>query len=1339
MKAPGPDVKAIFNEALDRPNGRDREVFLDRACQGDAEMRARVETLLRAHEQADGFLESPAPALSAPDGPSSAEVPGTAIGLYKLLEQIGEGGMGIVYLAEQTQPVRRRVALKLIKPGMDTRQVIARFEAERQALALMDHPNIARVFDAGATESGRPYFVMELVRGVPITDYCDRERLPIPKRLDLFVQVCQAVQHAHQKGIIHRDLKPSNVLVTLVDGIAVPKVIDFGVAKATGPQLTERTLYTAFAQLVGTPLYMSPEQAALTGTDIDTRSDIYSLGVLLYELLTGTTPFDREALGRAAWDEFRRLIRESEPPAPSMRLSSLGETLTTVSANRRTDPGQLSRSVRGELDWIVLKALEKDRGRRYETANALARDIQRHLADQPVEACPPSGWYRFGKFARRHRAALATGVVVAASLVAATVVCTWQALRARTAERHAETALGIARLERGRADEQRILATQQRDLATAKTREATEQARKLEWQLYVDRVNRAYGEWQANNVAEAEQLLDDCPVALRGWEWRYVKRLCHLDLLTYRGHTRAATGVAFSPDGTKVISVSGGGFVSTQALQQNASSYHAVGELAVWDSATGREIFTRRGLKGGIQCVAVSPDGTRIVSGNRDGGLTVWDAATGREVLVRPGEPVLSVAFSPDGKRVAAGYGRFMGRENVDGGCVVTEVATGTEVLEIPVPQGSVQSLAFSPDGTRLAIAGMQLLELWDLSARQRLKEFRGHTDLVCAVAFRPDGRRLASASLDDTVRLWEVETGAQSLLLRGPTGGIYSVAFSPDGRRVAASGDDRSVMLWDAETGEEQARFRGHTTFVLSVAFSPDGTRLASACNDGLVKIWDVAMGQAVAIQSAEKPMQVSGVAFSPDGTQLATHWNEQILGVYAALTGAPRFTLPEAANDVAFSPDGTRLAAAGPGSLVTIRDATNGRALRTLQGHIAAVQCVAFSPDGTRLASAGDDSTVRLWDPATGRELQVLSGHVFPVSGLAFSPDGHWLASASDICELNVWDVTTGQTRFTRRRPRRAFTRTGCTVAFSTDSRHIAWADFTTVEVCDAASGQELFTLRGHTARVLSVAYSPDGSRIASASRDRTVKLWDAASGAEVFTLRGHVSSVHDLAFSGDGRRLVSGSLSPGSTLRVWDARPVLAASPIASPSPARSPVADRGKSSADDPTTETDAAADAEFREALAARHMELALVHASVEDWPVAIEAFRKATVLRPDNVNVNNNAAWFLATCPDASLRDASRAVELARRAVERKPNVGTHWNTLGVALYRAGDWQAAITALSKSNELLGGKMLSFNAFFLAMAHWQKGEKEQARRWYDKATDWMEKNGPKDLVLQRRRD
>jgi serine/threonine protein kinase len=456
--APGQamDEEAIFSMALEMEAANQRAAYLDRACAGNAGLRRKVEELLGAHGRAGQFLDHAAAAWNAhlptSDEPSRTEGPGTVIGPYRLLEQIGEGGMGLVFMADQAQPVKRRVALKVLKPGMDTRQVVARFEAERQALALMDHPNIAKIHDGGTTESGRPYFVMELVRGVPITEFCDQHRLTTRQRLELFVTVCQAVQHAHQKGIIHRDLKPSNVLVTLHDTLAVPKVIDFGIAKATTGPLTERTLFTHFAQMIGTPLYMSPEQAEMNGLDVDTRSDVYALGVLLYELLTGTTPFTTEALRRAGLDEMRRMIREEEPPTPSQRLNTLdAQASTTVAERRGVDGRRLGQMLRGELDWIVMRALEKDRVRRYESASAFAADVQRYLSDEAVSACPPSAGYRLRKYVRRNRRALVTAGVIVAALVIATVVSIWQAARATEAQHQAEADRKQAEVDRDRA------------------------------------------------------------------------------------------------------------------------------------------------------------------------------------------------------------------------------------------------------------------------------------------------------------------------------------------------------------------------------------------------------------------------------------------------------------------------------------------------------------------------------------------------------------------------------------------------------------------------------------------------------------------------------------------------------------------------------------------------------------------------------------------------------------------------------------------------------------------------------------------------------------------------
>jgi eukaryotic-like serine/threonine-protein kinase len=494
----------IFVSALQKDASL-RPAYLDEACAGNASLRRRIDALLKAHDEPDGFLDSPADvdaaavdtlgqehpstlgldaaiadtaaastleakleafltndmpagATPAPASRLAADGPGARIGPYKLLQKIGEGGMGTVYLAEQEKPVRRRVALKVIKPGMDTEQVVARFDAERQALAIMDHNNIAKVFDAGATESGRPFFVMELVNGIPITDYCDGAKLSPRERLDLFIPVCQAIQHAHQKGIIHRDIKPSNILVTLHDGKPVPKVIDFGIAKAISQRLTERTMFTQFGAVVGTLEYMSPEQAEMSGMDIDTRTDVYALGVVLYELLAGTTPLQRTSLREAAFAEILRRIREEDPPKPSKRLSESGENLASISAHRKTEPLRLTKLVRGELDWIVMKALEKDRGLRYATANGFAQDIQRYLEGDPVEACPPSAPYKLRKFARKHRAALATVGAFALLLVAGAGVSAGLAVRADRERARAVKAENSAKDQQVRAQEREQMA-----------------------------------------------------------------------------------------------------------------------------------------------------------------------------------------------------------------------------------------------------------------------------------------------------------------------------------------------------------------------------------------------------------------------------------------------------------------------------------------------------------------------------------------------------------------------------------------------------------------------------------------------------------------------------------------------------------------------------------------------------------------------------------------------------------------------------------------------------------------------------------------------------------------
>ncbi|MBK8000957.1 MAG: protein kinase [Verrucomicrobia bacterium] len=542
----GTNERDIFLGALDKTPA-ERVPYLDAACGSDRELRQRVEDLLSEQDALGGFLESPA--LTGPTGTRAisqgphgtqltavvTERPGDKIGRYKLLQVIGEGGCGMVYMAEQEEPVRRRVALKVIKLGMDTKSVIARFEAERQALAMMDHSNIARVFDAGATSTGRPFFVMELVRGVRITDYCDQNNLKNEERLTLFTQVCQAIQHAHQKGIIHRDIKPSNILVTLHDGVPVPKVIDFGIAKATEQRLTEKTLFTEFQSFIGTPAYTSPEQAEMSGLDIDTRSDIYSLGVLLYELLTGRTPFDPEKLVRSGLDEMRRIIREEEPIRPSTRISSLNMSdATALSQTRQSKLPLLMQAVRGDLDWIVMRCLEKDRTRRYATSNDLAQDIQRYLTNEPVLARPPSNVYRLQKMLRRNRGAFAAAAAIAITLLTGATLSTWLAIRATNAE---QVALGSQKLEAN------LRRQAEADKALARLNE------------YVADINLAQQSLDDGNYGRAVQLLDKHQAVpgetdLRGFEWRYLWQRSRGDAhVTIAKLDAPVTTLAASPDG----------------------------------------------------------------------------------------------------------------------------------------------------------------------------------------------------------------------------------------------------------------------------------------------------------------------------------------------------------------------------------------------------------------------------------------------------------------------------------------------------------------------------------------------------------------------------------------------------------------------------------------------------------------------------------------------------------------------------------------------------------------------------------------------------------------------
>jgi WD40 repeat protein/serine/threonine protein kinase len=1100
------DPEAVFHAARQLPPA-ERTAYLAEACGGDPALRLRVERFLAAQGEIGSFLESPAPELDPTrDLPAVSDGPGTVVGPYKLLEQIGEGGFGVVFMAEQTAPVRRRVALKVLKPGMDTKQVVARFEAERQALALMDHPNIAKVFDAGSTDAGRPYFAMELVRGVPVTRFCDDKRLSARGRLGLFVAVCQAVQHAHTKGVIHRDLKPSNVLVTLHDGVPVPKVIDFGIAKALGGRLTDKTLFTGYAQLVGTPVYMSPEQAELSGLDVDTRSDIYSLGVLLYELLTGTTPLDRDRLGRVGYDELRRIIREEDPPRPSTRISTLGAAADTVSTNRQSDPRRLRRLVRGELDWVVMKALEKDRNRRYESAAALATDVQRYLCDEPVQACPPAAIYRFGKFARRNKVALAISLAVAVAVAVSAASAVLVALQ-RLATQAAQEAEARAEDERQKA-------------ADRERRES-----------YFHRITLAHHDLAVEALAE-------CPEDLRGWEWYYLMRLCRVEPVVLQDQTEVI-GIAFSPDGDRLAS--GGGDKAVK----------------IWNRRTRQVVQTINNAHAdSVVAVAFNADGRHVASVGTDRTVKVWD-------LTEPGRPVFegpcdairkfgtayTVAFSPDGGQLAAGS---------EGTVRVWDWRAGRLLHSFPGHKFHSIPVAFSRDGRRLATSGALEVgpRLWDLIAGgPPVRTFPAHRHPVSALAFSPDGGRLASASFDRSVKLWDTTTG-ELLHTFLHTGNVDCVAFSPDGRRIASAGEDKTVRLSDAQTGRQVLGLRGHTDRCGCLAFSPDGHVLASASPDGTIRLWDATPlrgdeGQK-ALTFTGHSDEVYTVAVSPDGRWVASAGYDPVVRVWDSHTGRPGVEFPghpAVVFGLAWHPDGRRIASAGSAGrlhAVKVWDARTGAEAYAIPAgpeHFAVpFQAVAFSPDGRYLVTGKVNGAVQVWDAGSGRAVATLGTHRREVRGVAFSPDGRHLASASAEGTVNVWDATRlGEAQEPRLTLRARVPGMTLSLAFSPDGRRLATVgEENTVKIWDLEQGRELRALRGHTGEAYTVAFSPDpgGRWVAAGGEDSTVRVWDSRTGVLVHTFRGHTGLVSSVAFSPDGKRLISGSRD--KTVKVWDLTP-------------------------------------------------------------------------------------------------------------------------------------------------------------------------------------------------------
>jgi WD40 repeat protein len=1209
-----------------------------------------------SEEQAQVTLESPL----------LIEGPGMIIGRYKLLELIGEGGMGLVYLAEQQEPIRRRAALKIVKLGMDTKQVIARFEAEKQMLALLDHPNIARVYDAGTTEAGRPYFVMEYVKGQSITEYCDQHKTSIEDRLKLFRQVCEGVQYAHQKGIIHRDIKPSNILISVQGDKPVPKIIDFGIAKALTQQFTEGTLFTQQGQLLGTPEYMSPEQVDMATQDIDTRSDIYSLGVLLYELLAGVMPFDKEALERGGFAEFQRVMREEDAPRPSTRLTSLGENAKRIAERRRTQVVPLARRLHRELEWIPLKAMRKERVRRYRSASELADDIQNYLNGNPLLAGPETAIYRVKKFVRRHAGSVATVVLVAAAIILGLVISSAMYFRAEKMRVQAEQA-------KNAEQEQRKVAEQQRTLAETK-------AEDLRRSMYVHSIQLADAKYKDGNIRRVHELLSACPNDLRGWEWHRLNYISDQSIMTLRGHQDEIHSIALSQDGKRIVSGSsdktikvwdaatGAELITIASGYENevtcvvfspdgkliVSSSEYDPNIKVWDAATGAEVKKLCGHEYGASCVGFSPNGSRIVSGSDDDTAKVWDAETGNELMTLQGHEsgCTSVAYSSDGNLIVSG--------DNEGEIRVWDALSGNKVMTLS--QHWVSSVSFSPDGKYILSGGENDVKIWDLKTGAEVITLRGHTSPTMSVRFSPDGKFIASGDMDNLIKVWDIRSGKELVTLHGHEGYVWGVAFTQDGKKIISGSRDGTIKFWDFGVNRESTRIVGYRGNV-SIAFNLDGKRIVSGSRwEGIVKVWDVS-----------------------SGTELMTPIKRQILLM-----------------DMSVSPNGKYIAAVFPFSTIKVWDAETGTEMVTLRGNEARVLSAIFSPDGKRLASRNADKTIDAFDTETGEKVLTLRGHEDWVTDMAFSPDGKRIISGDTNGRVKVWDMESGIEVMTLSGHKKVIE---C-VVFSPDGKRIASASYDgTAKIWDGITGSELLTLGGHKDMVHSVAFSPDGKRIISGSLDRTVRIWDAATGTELLNLHAGFG-VGNIAFSPDGRTIAAATLE-GSIL-LYESAPPAGGYEARKTSEAAWKIVDElyqkygyyyeviDKLSADKTLDES---------------VLKLALQNADSRKWK---------------DVGKLLEESWDVVSLPSKDMATYRQALEKIEKANILEPNNPNPYIliTLGVAQYRVGMYEDALKTLTDTEKTRTGtdKIRTdtdegtnpANLAFTAMALHKLGRTEEAK-------------------------
>jgi serine/threonine protein kinase/WD40 repeat protein len=1284
-----PRANDLFLTAVGMQSAGEREQYLDQACAGDAALRAEVEALLAASAQAGSFLESPEPRVVVTvDEQPGRERPGTMIGPYKLLERIGEGGFGVVFMAEQQQPVRRKVALKVLKPGMDSRQVVARFEAERQALALMDHPNIARVFDGGETGSGRPYFVMELVRGVAITEFCDLNRLSVRERLSLFVDVCAAVQHAHQKGIIHRDLKPSNILVTLHDDKAVVKVIDFGVAKALGQHLTDKTLFTGFSQMIGTPMYMSPEQAQMSGLDMDTRTDIYALGVLLYELLTGATPFDKEWMRTAGYDEIRRILREEEPAKPSTRLSTLGQAACAVSTNRRSDLKHLRRLLRGELDWVVMKALEKDRNRRYDSASSFAADVRRYLNDEPVQACPPSALYRLRKLVRRHQGPVVAVSLILLALVGGIIGTTW----------------GLIHTARARADAldeagQKTLALAEKVGALASAERSAQDAKD---QLFLALFNQARSGRFSRQMGQRHDSLAALEMAAR---IRPDERL--------RDEAIAALALPDIRRGPIVdaLPASTVGYMFDDRYESYARLDHD-GTMTIHRVPDAKEVRCfATGIKCDVAFILWSPDRRWLSVLSRGGPTQIWRIEDEKPLFKMPMPSVSWLDFSADSKRVAiAVKDRLMVHELSTGEetkhwqlpaavntlafhptnrqlavsyslhdvVSVYDTATGSHVADLPVGRMREAAIAWHPDGARLAVAGSDpRIQIWDVARARRVALLEGHAEQVTVLSFHPDGSLLGSGSHEGTARLWEPGTGRQLMQI---SAACYP-RFSSTGRWLGYLyvGDGKMQFLEVTPSREYRTLVNSLRTAQPSFHdgdISPDSRILAVGMSRGGDRLWDLASGKELAVLPSSRS---HSVRFQPDGRELLTcgpsglyRWPIQERNeVSSQISLGPPcgVALPGAPTRVASTPDGKTLAivseAAGGGRFVQAgAKAVVGKPLEHPN-----VAFLDLSRDGKWLVTSGWHSDrVRLWSAETGSMVHEWAPGNQTV--VYFTPDSRCVIM-SRYGEFSFWDV---ETRLCVRRLRREVSHLPSRIAFSREGKLMA---------LEVAPG--------------------------------VISLLDVATGRTVARLEDpHGDHGRWMGFTPDGSKLVVVAAYAGA-IHVWDLRAIR----------------QRLKAIGLDwdwpefpPAGHADQAAESVKVEVLPGELAKPILTHE--ERARRSIDHYRRQVDAKPNDPLACNNLAWFLATAPEP-LRDGKAAVPLAQMAVLLAPKNATYRNTLGVAYYRAARYREAAETLRANLDAPETWGLAFDLYFLAMSHHRLGEADRAREYFDWAARWPRTN------------